>query len=306
MQNSNWTSRQIYHFRVNQVVTFIDDHLDDELSLEQLAQVAHFSPYHFHRIFSAIVGETPNDFINRLRLERSAHLLIKAPASSITQIALSSGFSSSATFARAFKKYFGMTASQYRRRYMGKGVMATPALRPDRVSVESEPDTASLPPFEVEIKTFPALHMAYVANLKGYDILNICETWDKLSKWALANGLMTPQAKMVGVSFDDPAITPEDKCRYYACITVPEERTFGPQVGILDIPGGKCAVCSVTCDAEQIQPLYHAFYRTWLPDSGFQPDNYPCYEIYYAAPDTNPAGKFILDICFPIMPLQEF
>src|SRR5512133_2556470 len=108
-------SRSIYKARVDAAIMFITEHLAEDLSLEDIAEAAHFSSFHFHRIFSAMVGETPQQFLNRVRLERAANFLVKNPAHSITQIALSCGFSSSATFARSFKKHFGITANEYRK-----------------------------------------------------------------------------------------------------------------------------------------------------------------------------------------------
>ena len=84
-------SRPIYIERVNAVIDYIEAHLADELSLSTLADVAHFSPYHFHRVFSTLVGETLSRFISRLRIERSATLLIQHPQRAITDIAADCG-----------------------------------------------------------------------------------------------------------------------------------------------------------------------------------------------------------------------
>ena len=106
--------RQEYMGRINRVIDHIESNLDGNLKLDTLAGVANFSPFHFHRIFSAIVGETLNQFIQRIRLEKAASQLIDNPKKSITEIAFDCGFSGSATFARAFKESFGISASQYR------------------------------------------------------------------------------------------------------------------------------------------------------------------------------------------------
>ncbi|MCG8687110.1 MAG: AraC family transcriptional regulator, partial [Desulfobacterales bacterium] len=114
MDVKNQTMREEYIARINRVVDHIERHMDHELSLEVLANVACFSPFHFHRVFRAIIGETLNQFINRVRLQKAASQLVSDPKKSITEIAFDTGFSSSATFARSFKKYFGMSASHYR------------------------------------------------------------------------------------------------------------------------------------------------------------------------------------------------
>lgn len=112
--------RESYTSRINRVIDYIESHIFSDLSLEDLADVAHFSPFHFHRIFRAMVGESLNGFIQRVRIEKAAAKLIADPRKSITGIAFECGFSSSSAFARAFKDVFQMSASQWRTKQQGK------------------------------------------------------------------------------------------------------------------------------------------------------------------------------------------
>ncbi len=107
------TSIDLYTRRMDQTIAYISQHLSQELDLTIVAAASGFSPFHFHRIFKAMTGETPQAYINRLRLEKAANLLVKSASSSITEIAFLCGFSSSAVFARSFKKYYGISASDY-------------------------------------------------------------------------------------------------------------------------------------------------------------------------------------------------
>jgi AraC family transcriptional regulator len=107
-------NRREYEGRVNRVVDHIGGHLGEELSLAALARVAAFSPFHFHRVFRAVTGETLFGFIQRLRLERSASVLLAVPDRSVLEVALDHGFASAATFARAFRARFGMSATAWR------------------------------------------------------------------------------------------------------------------------------------------------------------------------------------------------
>jgi AraC family transcriptional regulator len=283
-----------YRSRMEKVVTFITTNLNQTLDLEQLARASCFSPYHFHRIFSAILGETPQDFVNRLRLETAANLLLKTPSFSITQVAFTCGFSSSTVFARSFKKHFGVTASEYAR---------GGAYQTDRQTGSPSTPLITLDPLpEVRVSQMPELHLAYTADLKGYNLENICRSWERLFRWASARGLVTPQSKMVGISYDDPLITSPEKCRYYACITVPYDLQADRMVGVLDIPACRCAVCHLVCSSEQIEQGYRFLYREWFPDSGMQPV-FPCYEIYHETPETNADGRYVMDICIAVEPL---
>ncbi len=283
-------SRNIYCARVNQALSYIEANLAQDLSLEQIAQAAYFSPFHFHRIFAELVGETPHDFIHRVRLERAANMLCKMRALSITEIALACGFSSSAVFARAFRNHFGVSARAYRRTgpNISTAFLATPAAQVSETALS----------ITAQLKRMPALHLAYVPTW-GYDLDSICRAWDKLRQWAAARELITPQSQVIGISFDDPFITPPGKCRYYACLTVTENAAPDHTVGMLDLPEGKYAVARVTCAANEIQLGYRYLYGAWFPDSGCQPDDRPSYEIYHATPDTHPDGKFVLDLCIP-------
>jgi AraC family transcriptional regulator len=294
MINKQDSPRSRYENQIHQVVTYITDHLTENLDLVQLASISHFSPFHFHRIFFALMGETPQEYVNRLRLERAANLLIKAPELSITRIALQTGFSSSSTFARSFKKHYGISAKNYKRSQISLSI-------PEKYQPAADGEFAI--PMTITIRVMPRLHLAYVGNMHGYTLNNICEAWNRLTRWAMLNDLYKPGTRMVGISFDDPLITPLEKCRYYACISVPEGFKADRRVGFLDIPEGKCAVGEVTCTAEQIEAVYHQIFLGWLPDSGYQPADYPCYEIYHETGDANSEGIFLMDVCIPILPI---
>src|SRR3954466_10641636 len=103
-----------YTRRMHRVLEHIDRHLDQPLDLDALAGVAHFSAFHFHRIFSAWMGETVGEYLRRRRLETAALRLVSQPELPILHVALSVGFGSSEAFARAFKLRFGRTPSSWR------------------------------------------------------------------------------------------------------------------------------------------------------------------------------------------------
>src|SRR5215831_7119398 len=110
------STRREYAARMNRVVDYIEGHLADPLDLERLAEVACFSPFHFHRLFHAWMGETLQAFVHRLRLERAAQLLVFDRGKAISDVAFECGFSSSGAFARAFRKAYGVTAGEWRKR----------------------------------------------------------------------------------------------------------------------------------------------------------------------------------------------
>ncbi len=306
-----------YEGRINRVVDFIGAHLADKLSLEQLARVAAFSPYHFHRVFSALTGETVHELVQRLRLERAAGLLRTRPHASVTEIALDCGFGSSAGFARAFRARFGCTATAWRSACEGPG----PADRKigqalARAGKASEVAITYLPPYathsaspphegrktmHVEIRAMPAWHVAYVRHVGSYGP-GVQEAWEKLARWAGPRGLLGPQTTTLGLAHDDPHVTPPGKCRYDACVPVPADTRPEREIGIADIPAGTAAVLRFAGSREQIAAAYDALYGRWLPQSGYQPADTPCYEVYEGNPEVRP-GHLEFDICMLVKPL---
>jgi AraC family transcriptional regulator len=294
----NLVSRAEYRNRIEQVVIYIHDHLTEPLDLASVASVSNFSPYHFHRIFQGAMNETPQEYINRQRVERAANYLTKSREMSITDIAMACGFSSPSTFARAFKKYFGVTARQYMTGRYLRSLADACNTQVCTMAVDEKPAWDS-----VEVKDIPAMHLAYIICMQGYVMSEICLDWERLDKWAVAHSAYTPDTVCLGISMDDPLITPVNKCRYLAAMTIPAAIQKDRMVSIMDVPALKCAVFKVDCLPGEIQSRYRAIYRDWLPDSGMQPADFPCYEVYRYTPNQSDTGKFGLDIYIPIKPI---
>ncbi len=306
--------------RINRVIDYISENLNGDLSLITLARVANFSPYHFHRIFHAMVGETLHSFIRRVRVETAASRLIQNPKLSITRIALDCGFSSSSSFAREFRLFFGMTATEFRqgrfpswskiREQLSKGGQAmskagkdgAPPLAYTEGISEGLQRRAEMK-MEVEVKELPELHVAYVRHIGPYS-REMPKAVQKILKWAGPRGLLRfPQTQLLGVYHDNPEITDEAKLRCSACITVPKDTRVEGEVGKMTIPGGLFAVAHVEISADEYGAAWDKLMGEWLPESGYQPDDRLCYEVYLNDPDQHPQHKHIIDICEPIRPL---
>lgn len=161
--------RNGYAVRINQVTTYINDHLQQTLSLEALARVAGFSPYHFHRLFKKETGETLNEFVTRRRLERAIALMKASRRLSLTQIAIECGFSELSDFSRAFKQRYGISPSRWDRSrpLQESKIRQAPAALPVYTSAEM----AALrldPAFEVTLRDVPALRLAYIRVTNAY------------------------------------------------------------------------------------------------------------------------------------------
>ncbi len=290
-------NREQYLHRVEKAIQFMTNHLAEVVNLESTAREAGFSPFHFHRLFTAITGETPQDFLFRLRMEKAANILVKSPSVSITEIAFACGYSSSSAFGRSFKRFYGIPAGEYARiRTTSDFPQSWVAVKPVAIGVEFE-----LP--EISIKPMPALHLAVFKSPSGYSPAGIKSAWEKMFHWAQGRGISIPRTGLIAISYDDPDITRMKHCRYYACLNIPETIRNDTRAGIMDIPAHLAAVCRLTCDPDQILPAYRVIYRDWLPQSGFLITDYPPYEYYYDAPEVNPASKYVFDLCIPVEPL---
>lgn len=309
-------SRNEYIARINRVVSFIDANIADKLTLGKLSEISCFSPFHFHRVFHAYIGETPNDFVNRIRLEKAATFLSYNTSDTITDVALKYGFSSSAAFARAFKKHFGKSATDWRNggflNYKNSKIcktdskMGKEALSLDdyvssinNLTVNNNQEENKM---EVEIKQMPRIHVAYISVYSGYDD-KIGIAFDKLCRWAGPRGLLTPETKFVGVAFDSPDVTPQDKLRYNACITVPEGTKPEKDINITDIAEARCITARYSGPQEGISKFYDELFKVALPENGFLPDDMPEYEIYLNDPKSDPDKKFVMDVYIPVKPL---
>jgi AraC family transcriptional regulator len=114
---------QDYSDCIDDVMRYIREHINEPLDREVLAGIAGFSIPHFHRVFTAHVGESAISYVRRLRLERAGRKL-RMGAVDITEVALAAGYDTHAAFSKAFKQQFGLSPSEFR----GLGCMAATQL----------------------------------------------------------------------------------------------------------------------------------------------------------------------------------
>jgi AraC family transcriptional regulator len=298
-----------YDKRVNRVIDHVRRHLAEPLTLAELARVAAFSPFHFDRVFKAVTGETLFGFIQRVRLERAAAALLAHRGASVLEVALDHGFASAATFARAFRARFGMSATtwrtggavRWRRRLERKPRkhLRNAGKARGRVRRHREREEVAM---TVRVQQHPTYHVAYMRYVGPFGPRGIPELWQRLMRWVEAHGL--DKSDRLGIAYDDPAITPPDKSRYDACVVVPRDFPVDRLVERMDVPGGAYAVASFAGTAHQIVEAWQSVFASWLPASGYQPDDRPCYELYRGdAGVEGKKGAFRCELCLPVRPL---
>jgi AraC family transcriptional regulator len=282
---------------MHRVLEHVDRHLDEQLELEDLARVAHFSSFHFHRLFTAWFGETLGEYVRRRRLEVAALRLVAQPRLSVTQVALSVGFGSTEAFARAFKNRFGSTPTAWR------GFQVS-----NRDQVNSKPGQAAAPAranhgdMKVTIVDRQPTTVAYLRHVGPYG-QEISDFWIKtVDPWMETNGLYGKPR--YGISHDDPGITAPDKLRYDAAVEVPENFSGAGNHQMTVIPGGKYAVGKFKGTDGEVGEAWAWMLRDWLPGNNMQLDSRPFFERYpVEATYDSKTGDFECEICIPVTPL---
>lgn len=237
------------------------------------------------------MNETVNDYVHRVRLEKAISLVLYQREMSMTEIALTTGFSSSANFSKAFKLYFGVTPSQIRQpdnlknSKIGKikskyGKDFDPcALYNGAVSFSSEKvETQGLK--NIEIRDIEEKKVCCYSSSSGYEIAGMMNAWDTLSMWAVANGIATNVQQRFALCHDNPLITPIDKCRYDAMMVMAPDVEVKAPFWKSVIPSGKYVVATYIGDPQGTSKAYMQMYTGWLPVSGFEPEDYPSMEHY--------------------------
>ena len=287
--------------RVNLAIDHIVKHLDGPLRLEDVARAAHFSPFHFHRVFQALMGEKLNPFVKRQRLERALYLMSHKPGRALTEIALECGFSSSSDFSRAFKQHYGMPPSLFdlqlfrdSRREEFKRVIASQEGAPqlEKLPVGSNPDG-----FEVQMRDLPRQTVAYIRVLDPFDPIRVPDACARLVKWAEERDLADGQ--WLGYMWEDPHIVAMKDCRYDVGLVLDEVQAEG-EVGRFEFPPMRVAELTLSGDIALEMRALDWIFGTWLPSSGYTPSDQPSFEAWQGRPFAHGMQHFELKLWLPV------
>ena len=309
-----------YVSRINKVLDYIDQHLAESLKLDDLADVANFSKFHFHRIFNAFIGETVYDYIQRLRIENTAARLLTNSNNSITEIAYDAGFSSVSVYSRSFKKVMNCTPTEYRDNNPNPyNKNSNNCTQDSNISIDKAEQmpyfrsTVSLSiirraemfekqDVKMEVKQLPATTVAYVRYIGPYagDSKLFEGLYQKLFAWAGPRQLINfPETKCLCVYHDDPSVTEPAKLRTSVCISVPEDTKVDGDIGLMTLQGGSYAVSRFEIDKTQFGDAWNSACGA-IAAAGLEFDDGLSFELYLNDHITHPEKKFIVDICVPV------
>lgn len=317
MESNKINQNNEYKRRINAVLDHLDRHYASEQSLETLAGIANFSPFHFHRIFKAIVGESLYKYIQRIRIEKAAHQLKFQKQKSITAIALDCGFSNSASFARTFKEYFAMSATAWRKtpeprfsknckvqsKSWQKNSISSMYIDPETNHAQWNLDMLTRKNVTIEVRDFPEVQLAYLRHIGPFQgqQKKWAQLFEKLMTWGMARDLVScPGTRFFTVFRDSLKITDFNKFKSDVCISVPPGSKSDGDIGTLVLPGGKYASAHFEIDAEEYQQAWDIIYSDWLPGSGYMPDDRCVFEEYLNDPNQHPKNKHFIKIYIPV------
>lgn len=287
-----------YAHRIDRVIDYLRGNLDRQVKLAELANVACFSEFHFHRIFTAVAGETLNNFTTRLRLEKAARLL-RYSEKSLTDIALDCGFSSSATFSRAFRGGYDTSPSQFRKSGKIKKSKICKALFPEDeygLLMSKEEKQAAFP---VKLIDIPEREVAYIRVNNAFELDRVLAALETLIEWAKSQNIFSPGI-LFGMTVDDPHVTPKHLYRYEVCLASSSPFQCMAGMSKLKMPARRYAVVKVSGDIHKVATAWDYLYRDWLINSVYEPEHAPALEIFSNKERAMDWSHFDLELCLPV------
>lgn len=295
------TTREDYLDRIRRVLRFVQEHLDDELSPSALADVGQLSVYHFHRVFSGLVGESLAEHVRRIRLERAAGAL-RRTNDRVIDIALSAGYDAHEPFTRAFHAHFGMPPSTWRKQ---PGTITFPrVLCGVHFGVDAAvslfvPVREDSKMIEVSIEKHPGRRLLALSHEGDYRQMG--PKFEQLVSTAGALGLLGADSTIIGIYYHDPDSTPVGELRSHACVGVSPEFTQAPDgFDIVELREGDVAIGVHRGPYAELEDSYRWLFGEWLPSSGREPADRPTYEVYVDDPQVTKSQELRTLICIPL------
>lgn len=288
-----------YETRINRAIALIDRQIDQDLSIERLADEACLSRFHFHRIFSALTGESVHALTTRMRMQRALALTRQGQRPQWKAVAASVGYRSPDVFARAFKRHFGCPPSQFDLEQWWQS-------RPDREALLEvsryflRPAPPLPPDFRVEIATRPAANLIVSRAIGGYlDPALLVAAYERMVEAARSLDIPLP-GRLAGASQDDPEIVPLSRCRYDFTLEVPEGTKVPKGLHAARRTAGRWAMTHLTGDFQAVDRAWNLLFKSWLPASGLNLRDAPAEEIYHQTPNEIGWERFDVTLAIPV------
>jgi AraC family transcriptional regulator len=292
--------------RMQRVTDWLVDHLDQPFDLDRLAELAYFSPYHFHRVYTVAMGEPVAETVRRMRLHRAAVQLVSSE-SAVQQIAKRAGYGSVQAFGRAFREAYGAAPAQYRQHaktslaLVQRAMFSSSLKQGDPMHHSFPSGLGKSPESAVRIVHLDPVRVAALPHKGSYNAIG--DSFQKLTAWAVGRHLLGESSRMFGIYPDDPKAMPASELNSKACVQVAEDFSLAEQdapIHITHTSAGRCAQMVFTGPYAELHTAYDWLYEVWLPQSGEQPGDQPPIEEYLNDPRSNPPSSWQTAISIPL------
>ena len=295
-----------YIDRINKALVFIDRNLDTPLDLASVATIACYSPYHFHRLFKAITNETLNAYISRTRIEKAASILMHRKEVSVTEVLFRYGFTSQSSFARAFKNFYGVSPTAFRKQYIDRhSKIRQTESKNGQVQQRFEKYICNINTLKqwiemnsnIEVKEISELHLASITQI---GTTGMEQTFERLIRWAGPKGLLdNTEAKMARIFHDSFKVTSADKVRMSVGVLTEELIETDGEVHGITIKPSKCIVGHFEITPDEFEKAWSGIF-IWMNENAYKKDNSNPFEIYNNDFRQHPQRKCLVDLHIPI------
>ena len=300
-------TQRAYRGRINKALVYIDENITEALDLNSVSEVANYSPFHFHRVFKGVIGETLNEYINRRRVEKAALTLLHKEDVNLTELTHQYGFTSSSSFSRSFKMFYGVSPTEFVKGSHG---------RFSKIRQENSKNGQTQDLFEkyicnieehlkwitmnakISIETNPQLNFSGLTHI-GIDGMET--TFDRVIKWARSKGIFEADGTHIARVFHDSfKVTAPDKVRMTISIVSENNLPEDSEIQTFESPEGRCIVGKYIISPLEFEQAWSSLF-VWMSEEGYQKRDTEPYEIYYNDFRTHPEGKCEVDLCIPIV-----
>lgn len=276
-----------YKRRVDRVTEYVREHLDGEIEIRRLAEISAFSPFHFHRVIRAFLGEPIGAFIVRTRVETAAKLL-RYTELPVSEIAYRVGYDTPSSLTKAFCKFFAVSPKQYRQT-KNYQIMTTqepkPQVKLSRAKVvEQEPKT-----------------VLYISAKGDYKSIEYVSFYERIFEEIKRQKLFSKGVEVLALYYNNPGITAEENLSCDVCIRVCKPAAPNGEIGVKEIGGGRYAVFIYTGEYNKLGLAYDRIYGELLAESGLEARGNYCYEKYVSDPRRTVPEKLKTEIYIPVL-----
>ncbi len=288
------TNKAFYEQKLNIIVEYIHNNLDSVIDIKTLAEISHFSPFHFHRISRALLGEPIGAYISRTRVETAAKM-IRYTTLDMESIAYNVGYETPSSLSKKFKNHFGVSPTAYR-----KNKLFTIKKSKIMETISSTEHSQNLNIKKPKIIDIEDKKCIYIRLQGAYQSLNYSGTWKKLWEQVKEQKLFTAGIEHIGLPYDDPKVTDEDKIRYDSCLIIHKDAKVTGDIGVKTLKGGKFAVFLYQGSYEYFANVYDYIFNDWLLNNDYELRDEVAREKYISNPERVEPHKLKTEFYLPI------